>query len=130
MHLTVRETRVLEGVQMRLHRFLLTLLLALTWVVVALAAEPGDTSALKPPAGSKVAIVVFEDLQCPDCARAAPLVKDVSKAEKIPVVRHDFPLPIHNWSYQAAVIARYFDTKSKALGAEWREFCFANHPAI
>src|SRR5437899_6291745 len=50
------------------------------------------SNTLKPPAGSKVAIVVFEDLQCPDCARAAPLVKDVSKAEKIPVVRHDFPL--------------------------------------
>src|SRR5947207_9579287 len=88
------------------------------------------SNTLKPPAGSKVAIVVFEDLQCPDCARAAPLVKDVSKAERIPVVRHDFPLPIHNWSYQAAVIARYFDTKSKALGDEWREFCFANQPAI
>jgi protein-disulfide isomerase len=85
---------------------------------------------LKPPAGAKVAIVVFEDLQCPDCARAAPLVKDVSKAEKIPVVRHDMPLPMHNWSFQAAVIARYFDTKSKELGDEWREFCFANQPAI
>src|SRR5258708_7288367 len=59
---------------------------------------------LKPPAGAKVAIVVFEDLQCPDCARAAPLVKEVSKSEKIPVLRHDYPLPMHNWSFQAAVI--------------------------
>src|SRR3954462_13236808 len=83
-------------------------------------------TALKPPAGAKVAIVVFEDLQCPDCARAFPLVKDVSKAEKVPVVHHDFPLPIHTWSFQAAIIGRYFDTKSKEVGDQWREFCFAN----
>lgn len=88
------------------------------------------SNTLKPPAGAKVAIVEFLDLECPDCARAAPLVKDVSKAEKIPVVMHDFPLPMHNWSFQAAVIARYFDTKSKTLGDDWRDFCFANQPSL
>ena len=98
----------------------------------ASAAKTGNEKidTLRPPAGAKVAIVVFEDLQCPDCARAAPLVKDVSKAEKIPVVRHDFPLPMHNWSFQAAIIARWFDTKSKEIGDEWREYCFANQPNI
>src|SRR4051812_49773690 len=79
---------------------------------------------LKPPPGAKVAIVEFLDLQCPDCARAAPLVKDVSKAENIPVVFYDFPLPMHNWSFQAAVIARYLDAKSKKVGEEWRRSCF------
>ena len=130
MHLTVRETRVLEGVKMRLHRFLLTLLLALTWVVVAFAAEPGDTSALKPPKGSKVAIVVFEDLQCPDCARAAPLLEEAARTYKIPVVRHDFPLPKHNWSYEAAILARYFDTQSKKLGNDFRDKVFEHQSEI
>ena len=51
--------------------------------------------------------MVFEDLQCPMCRRAAPLVEQASKTYKIPVIRHDFPLPMHTWSYQAAVIARY-----------------------
>src|SRR3954463_2369895 len=87
-------------------------------------------TALRPPAGAKVAIVVFEDLQCPDCARAYPLVQDVSKAEKIPVVLHDFPLPMHNWSFQAAVIGRYFDTKSKEIGDAWRAYCYTNQPTI
>ena len=32
-----------------------------------------DTTILRPPAGSKVAIIVFEDLGCPACARAHPL---------------------------------------------------------
>src|SRR5437660_12691888 len=52
--------------------------------------------ALRPPTGAKVAIVVFEDLECPDCARAAPLLQDVSKSQRVPLVRHDFPLPKHD----------------------------------
>jgi len=79
-----------------------------------------------PPKGSQFAIVVFEDLQCPMCRRTAPLVEKASKDYKIPVIRHDFPLPMHNWSYQAAVMARYFDTHSKAIGNEFRDYIFEN----
>lgn len=89
-----------------------------------------DTSALKPPPGSKVAIVEFLDLQCPDCANANPLVEEAAKTYSIPLVRHDFPLPKHTWSFDAAVIARYFDTKSKKLGDGFRDYCFQNQPAI
>jgi protein-disulfide isomerase len=81
---------------------------------------------LRPPKGAQVAIVVFEDLQCPDCRRAAPLVAEAGRTYKIPVVRHDFPLPFHTWSYQAAVDARYFDTHSKALGNEFRDYIFSS----
>src|SRR6185369_9934639 len=87
-------------------------------------------SALKPPAGSKVAIVIFEDLQCPDCARAHPLVKEVAKAQGVPVVRHDFPLPKHDWSFQAAVIARYFESKSEKLGEGWRMYCYTHQEEL
>jgi len=89
-----------------------------------------DASALKPPAGAKVAIVEFEDLECPDCARANPLLKDATDKYHIPWVRHDFPLPMHNWSFQAAVNARYFDTKSQALGNEYRDSVFASQISI
>jgi protein-disulfide isomerase len=82
--------------------------------------------ALRPPKGAQVAIVVFEDLQCPDCRRAAPLVEEASRTYKIPVIRHDFPLPFHSWSYEAAVMARFFDTHSKALGNEFRDYIFSN----
>ncbi len=33
-----------------------------------------DPAALKPPPGAHVAIVEFEDMECPDCARANPLL--------------------------------------------------------
>jgi protein-disulfide isomerase len=103
----------------------LLLLLAVAGVAGAAAQDTVD-SVLRPPKGAQVAIVVFEDLQCPMCRRTAPLVEQASKTYKIPVVRHDFPLPMHNWSYQAAVIARYFDTHSKALGNEFRDYIFEN----
>jgi protein-disulfide isomerase len=89
-----------------------------------------DPSALKPPPGARVAIVEFEDMECPDCARANPLLKEATENYKIPWVRHDFPLPFHAWSMQAAVNARWFDTKSKKLGDEYRDAVFANQPSI
>jgi len=86
----------------------------------------GDTSMLKPPKGSKVAIIVFEDLECPDCSRAAPLLHEAAKTYNIPLVQYDFPLPQHPWSFEAAVNARYFDTKSKQIGDDYRLYIFQN----
>jgi protein-disulfide isomerase len=85
---------------------------------------------LRPPKGAQVAIVVFEDLQCPQCRRVAPILEQASKTYKIPLVRHDFPLPMHNWSYDAAVMAHYFDSTSKALGNEFRDYIFSNQLEI
>jgi len=101
--------------------------------VASLCASPAQDAlnpALRPPKGSQVALVVFEDLQCPQCRRVAPILEQAAKTYKIPLVRHDFPLPMHNWSYQAAVMARYFDTTSKALGDEFRDYIFANQLEI
>ncbi len=90
-----------------------------------------DTSPLKPPPGARVAIVEFADMECPDCARANPLLKQAAANYKIPWVRHDFPLPMHVWSFKAAVNARWFDAeKGKALGDEYRDQVFANQSSI
>lgn len=109
---------------------LIPLALAMLVALSAIASWAGDTSMLRPPKGSKVALVVFEDLQCPDCARAAPVLHEAAKKYNIPLVQYDFPLPMHNWSFEAAVNARYFDTKSKQLGDEYRLFIFQNQPQI
>jgi len=110
-------------------------LLSLACVMLAAAgpqtsAQDTVESVFRPPKGSQVAIVLFEDLECPMCRRTAPLVEQASKTYKIPVVRHDFPLPGHPWSYDAAVMARYFDTHSKALGNEFRDYIFQNQLEI
>lgn len=109
-------------------RLALVSLLALIAMVAGSRATAQDTvdSVLRPPKGAQMAIVVFEDLQCPMCRRTAPLVEQASKTYKIPVIRHDFPLPMHNWSYQAAVMARFFAAHSKQLGNEFRDYIFEN----
>ena len=89
-----------------------------------------DASALKPPAGSRVAIVEFEDMECPVCGNENPLLRQAVNQYKIPWIRHDFLLPYHAWSLQAAVNARFFDAKSKKLGDDYRDQVFANQPSI
>ncbi len=86
--------------------------------------------ALRPPKGAQIALVVFEDLQCPRCGMVAPLLAQASRTYKIPLVQHDFPLPMHNWSFDAAVLARYFDTHSKDVGNEFRATVFAHQLEI
>jgi protein-disulfide isomerase len=103
----------------------LTITLVLASSLCAAAADDVN-SVLRPPKGAQVAIVVFEDLQCPQCRRVAPILEQASKTYKIPLVRHDFPLPMHNWSYDAAVMARYFDSTSKMLGNDFRDYIFSN----
>jgi protein-disulfide isomerase len=103
--------------------------------IIAIAMSPAaaygaDGSSLKPPPGARVAIVVFEDMECPDCARAYPVVWDASRKYNVPVVLRDFPLAMHPWSFDAAVFARYFDTKSQKLGDDFRGYIFQNQPQI
>jgi len=94
------------------------------------ASRAADGSQLKPPPGARVAIVMFEDMECPDCARAYPVVWEAAKKNNVPVVLHDFPLQAHPWSFEAAVFARYFDSKSQKLGDDFRGYIFKNQPQI
>ena len=52
-----------------------------------------DTSAFRPPNGAKVAIIEFEDLECPLCAHVSPMVRDAMKHYQIPRVHYDFIIP-------------------------------------
>jgi protein-disulfide isomerase len=92
--------------------------------------EVKNAAPLRPPAGARVAVVEFEDLECPDCARANPVIQEAIEKYRIPWVRHDFPLPFHTWSFEAAVDARWFDTKSERLGDQFRDDVFAAQPTI
>jgi protein-disulfide isomerase len=87
---------------------------------------------LKPPAGARVAIYEFEDLECPVCAADAPIVRKAVVDYKIPYVRRDFPLTeIHIWSFDAAVTARYIqDRISPELAEQFRRDVFANQMRI
>lgn len=89
-----------------------------------------DASPLKPPPGHNVAIIEFYDLQCPLCARTNPTLISAANQYKIPWIRHDLVIPGHPWSRQAAINARFFDTKSANLGNDYRDYVFANQNSI
>jgi len=114
--------------QMNRIKFLFFIVLAVS--CLAVMAFAADGSMLKPPSGAKVAVVVFEDLECPSCAHAYPLIWQAANAVGVPVVLHDFPLSKHPWALDAAVYARFFDTKSQKLGNDFRGFIYQNQPQV
>lgn len=90
-----------------------------------------DTSMLKPPAGVKVAIIEWEDLECPACAHAFPIVHEAIAHYHIPLVRHDFLIPGHIWSRQAAIYARWMqDTIGEEYATDYRRQTFASQMRI
>ena len=90
-----------------------------------------DTSMLKPPAGQKVAVIEFFDLECPACRNAYPIVQQAASQYHVPVVHYDFPLSMHVWSKDAAIFARYLQDKvSPSLAEEYRKDVFRQQPAI
>ena len=85
-----------------------------------------DKSMLHPPAGSKVAIIVFEDLGCPACAYAHPLEQQAAAEYHVPLVRYDFPFAQHIWTFDGAVCARYLQDKvDPKLADQYRGAVFA-----
>jgi protein-disulfide isomerase len=105
-------------------------LIALFALGLDASAFAADATLLKPPRGAAVAIVMFEDLQCADCSKAFLAVWEAADTHKVPVVLRDFPLPMHNWAFDAAVWARYFDKTSADMGNDFRRFIYANQNQI
>jgi protein-disulfide isomerase len=96
-----------------------------------LATPVKDSSMLKPPAGAKVAIVEWTDLECPYCAHAFPFVHLAASEHHIPLVEYDFLIPGHVWSPQAAVFARYLKDKiSPDTATDFRRQVFAQQYRI
>jgi protein-disulfide isomerase len=108
------------------------LLLALPFSALAQSGAYRDTSMLRAPAGVPVAIYEFEDLECPACAHAFPIVHAAIEKYKIPLIRRDFPLGgAHIWSFDAAVIARSIQDKiSPQAAEEYRRAVFASQQSI
>ncbi len=80
-------------------------------------------------AASKVRVVIYEDLQCPDCADFRVMMDRhlLPKFEKQVAFEHrDFPLPKHAWARQAAVAARMMAEKSPQLALEWRRYALGH----
>jgi protein-disulfide isomerase len=66
---------------------------------------PVGTSAVKGDANAPVSIVLFDDFQCPYCAKLLPTLDQVMAAypKQVKVVFKHFPLSMHKFAKQAAV---------------------------
>lgn len=72
---------------------------------------------------SPVRVLVYEDLQCPDCANfRAEMEKELLPrfAKNVAFEHRDFPLAKHAWARKASIAARFFAGVSLETGVEFR----------
>lgn len=70
------------------------------------------------PAGD-VKVVIYTDLQGPDCLRLRSLLDDKilpKYGKRVAFVHRDFPLGKHDWARQAAIAARWVAEQNPQLG--------------
>jgi len=81
--------------------------------------EKGVNGPAKGPAKAPVTIVEFSDMQCPHCAKAAPVIDQLLALEpEAHFIFQNFPLPAHNWAEKAA---GYVDCVGRASNdAVWK----------
>ncbi|HEV2620057.1 MAG TPA: thioredoxin domain-containing protein [Acidobacteriaceae bacterium] len=93
-----------------------------------------DTSMLKPPPGVRIAVIEFQDLTCPACAYAFPIVHQAVAHYNIPLLEHDFLLGgehAEHGDLEAAIWARYLQDKvSPKIADDYRGAAFAGQNMI
>jgi protein-disulfide isomerase len=90
--------------------------------VVAMSASPfaqtTGSGRTVGPIVAKVTVDVFSDFQCPHCKSLADqtmnrVEEDYARKGKIRLAHHDFPLPMHQYAKQAALLAAAADRIGK-----------------
>lgn len=74
---------------------------------------------------AKLRVVIYEDLQCPDCADLRQALDNYflpRYGAQVAFEHKDFPLPKHSWARQAAIAARHFERVRPGAGVEFRRF--------
>ncbi len=102
------------------------------WLVAALLASAAGLAGQQPMvegfAESKVRVLIYEDLQCPDCAEFRRLMDNKilpRYAARVAFVHRDFPLAKHAWARKAAIASRYFGEQKPELGLAYRRHALA-----
>ena len=85
------------------------------------------------PATAPVTIVEYADLQCPTCARMHEFLETKvlpRYGNKIRIVFKEFPLPMHDWSYTAAIADQCAFELNPAAYLPMRTAIFRNQQLI
>ncbi len=101
------------------------LLLGLLATIASLSAE---MSLVEGRRDSAVRVVIYEDLECLDCAAFRRMMDEKllpRYAATVAFIHRDFPLAKHAWARRAAVAARYFAGVKPELGLAYRRHVLA-----
>jgi protein-disulfide isomerase len=100
---------------------------------VALVAHAAEKTLMEGNADSSVRVVIYEDLQCSDCAQFRVMLDQKLLprfGSKVAFEHRDFPLQKHKWARDAAIASRYFGSISPAFAIKWRQYAMAHQPEI
>jgi len=99
-----------------------------SWPILA-----ADQHLVEGAAQSPVRVLIYEDLQCPDCAVFHAMLETQLLPRYASTVRfehRDFPLAKHAWARKAAVAARFFEEAKPGLGLEYRKYAMGHQGEI
>jgi protein-disulfide isomerase len=94
-------------------------------VALAGAALAADQPLIEGNPNSSVRVIVYENLQCSDCAVFRKMLDEKilpKYGTKIAVEHRDFPLARHKWARPAAVASRHFARQKPELAVAWRRY--------
>ncbi len=82
---------------------------------------------------SVVRVIIYEDLQCPDCADFRKMMDEKilpRYQDKVAFEHRDFPLAKHPWARKAAIAARFFNESDARIALEFRRYALNHIAAI
>jgi protein-disulfide isomerase len=102
-------------------------------MLASLSAFGADPHLIEGAPQSHVRVLIYEDLQCPDCAAFRGMLDDQLLPRYAATVRfehRDFPLAKHAWARKAAIAARFFEETQAGLGLAFRKFAMGHQAEI
>ena len=100
---------------------------------IALALAAGAALPVEGNPESRVKVIIYEDLQCPDCAAFRQMMDQQllpKFGSKVAFVHKDFPLAKHLWARMAAIAGRHFASVGPEIGVRYRQHMMANLRSI
>lgn len=100
-----------------------TLFFMILTLAVALPRASAQAPVIEGNPASPVRVVIYEDLQCPDCAVFRDMLDKTLLPQfgsKVAFEHRDFPLAKHAWARKEAIAARFFASISPGVAVEFR----------
>jgi protein-disulfide isomerase len=92
-------------------------------LAITVSASAARTDIVEGNPSSPVKVLIYEDLQCPDCATFRNTLDEKllpKYGSRVAFVHRDFPLGKHDWARPAAIAARWVYEQNPQLGITFR----------